>query len=124
MIRINNKGNFSKTETYLNRVSSIRYEDILKRYGQEGVSALASATPKDSGKTAQSWSYRITQYDGGAKISWHNSNVSDGIPVAILIQYGHATKDGSYIQGYDFINPAIRPIFDKIAQNLWKEVSR
>lgn len=124
MISIKHKGNFSKTEKSFKNLLSRDYLDILKRYGQEGVNALAAATPVDSGETANSWSYKIQQSKGGVKITWFNSNVVNGVPIAILLQYGHATRNGGYVVGRDYINPAIRPIFDKIATNVWKEVTK
>lgn len=124
MIKVNHKGNFNKIEKYFDRMSNPRYLEILKRYGREGVNALASATPTDSGETANSWTYEIQQTKGGAKIIWSNTNIVNGVPVAILIQYGHATKNGGYVVGRDYINPAMRPIFDKIANEVWKEVTK
>ena len=95
----------------------------LESYGREGVRALSSATPVDSGLTASSWDYNIQWNKNNVRLSWSNSNTTDrGTPIAILIQYGHGTKDGAYVQGRDFINPAIRPIFDKIADSVWQEV--
>jgi hypothetical protein len=123
MIVFKHKGNFNNTERFLQRAKSIDYLSILKKYGQEGVNALSMATPTDSGLTASSWSYEIESRNGIFIITWNNSNVVDGVPVAILIQYGHATRGGGYVQGYDYINPAIRPIFEKIASESWKEVS-
>jgi len=96
---------------------------MLSKYAEEGKAALASATPTDSGETASSWDYIITIKSGRAKITWTNSNDANGIPVAVLIQYGHATRNGGYVQGRDYINPAIKPIFDKIANELWKGVT-
>lgn len=96
---------------------------MLQKYGREGVRALSSATPIDSGKTANSWDYEIKQYQGGARISWTNSNVVDGVPIAIILQYGHGTRNGGYVQGRDYINPAIQPIFDKLAKDVWEEVT-
>lgn len=108
-------------------MSESEYLRILERYGQEGVNALRDATPIDSGNTANSWSYEVRRWknarSSGATISWVNSNVVDGVPIAILLQYGHATSSGSWVQGRDYINPALQPIFDKIANDVWKEVS-
>lgn len=127
MIRIKQKGNFKNTEKFLSKVSEAQYLDILHRYGQEGVSALSQATPIDSGNTANSWSYEVRRWKGskssGATISWTNSNIVDGVPIAILLQYGHATANGSFVQGRDYINPALQSIFDKIANDVWKEVT-
>ena len=95
----------------------------LNQYGRRGVDALSAATPIDSGKTASSWNYEIHRSKDLVEIVWTNSNVNDGAPIVILLQYGHATGNGGYVQGYDFINPAIRPIFDEIEKDLWKEVT-
>lgn len=123
MITFTHKGNFNKTDNFFKRALAYDYIRILERYAQEGVSALASATPTDSGETANSWDYKIIRYPGGVKISWLNTHVVDGVPIAIVIQYGHGTRNGGYVQGRDYINPALRPIFDKISKELWKEVT-
>lgn len=122
MITFRTKGSFRKTKKMLEHAYSCDFHDILTRYGEEGVAALFMATPEDSGETARSWGYEITQEHGRARIVWTNSNMNQGIPIAILIQYGHATRNGSWVEGRDFINPAIQPIFDKIAEKAWKEV--
>jgi hypothetical protein len=124
MININHKGNFNKTEKFFKETISSDYTRILEKYAKEGVNALASATPVDSGETAKSWGYIIKHYKGRVSITWTNSNVVDGVPIAILIQYGHATRSGGYIQGLDYIKPALRPLFDKIADDVWREVSK
>jgi hypothetical protein len=121
LIRFKHSGSFDNTEKFLKR--KIDYRNILARYGNEGVVALRSNTPQDSGLTADSWNYEVLVRRNGYSITWTNSNLVDGIPVAILIQYGHGTRNGTFVQGRDFINPAMRPIFDRIAENLWKEVS-
>ena len=95
----------------------------LDKYGKEGVAALSAATPIDTGKTANSWSYKINRQNGSVSIDFYNSNFSNGVPIAIILQYGHATNNGGWVQGRDYINPAIQPIFDKIAKNAWKEVT-
>ena len=123
MISFVHKGNFNKTENFLTNAERRNYFRILERYAKEGVAALASATPVDSGETAKSWSYEIRQHSGGAKIMWKNSNFVNGVPIAIIIQYGHATRNGGYVQGRDYINPAIQPIFDKLAKEVWREVT-
>lgn len=123
MITISGKGNFNNTEKFFKGVITSNHVRILEKYGAIGVSALMSATPKDSSLTANSWDYEIRHYAGGASIIWTNTNIVDGVPVVILLQYGHATKDGGYVQGRDFINPALRPIFDNIAEELWREVT-
>lgn len=124
MIRVNHKGDFADTTRFLTRLKrGIKLGD-LNKYGEEGVAALASATPVDSGLTAQSWYYRIDKKDGVISITFLNSNVQNGVPIAIILHYGHATNNGGWVQGKDYINPAIQPIFDKIANNAWKEVTK
>ena len=123
MIKITHQGNFKNTEKFFNRTLKHNWIDILKRYGQEGVNALSSATPKDSSETANSWNYIITSSKNEINISWTNSHVIDSVPIAIILQYGHGTRNGGYVQGRDYINPAIRPIFDKISNDIWKEVT-
>lgn len=123
MITFKHSGNFNNTERFFSKAGKLQLKDILSRYGNIGISALASATPIDSGVTAGSWGYRVSVTRKGLRIIWTNSSINDGVPIVILLQYGHATRGGSYVQGRDFINPAIRPIFDQIAENLWKEVT-
>lgn len=123
MIRITSKGDYEKTRAYLKRLTSQTPFSNLERYGEAGVIALAQATPRDSGLTAGSWRYRIVKSKKRPGIVWYNTNVVNGVPVAILIQYGHATGTGGYVQGRDFINPAMRPVFDKIVAGFWKEVT-
>ena len=122
MVIVKQKGDFSKTEKFLNSISKKLYYRNLQKYAEQGVAALASATPIDSGTTANSWDYEIRQTKNSVSIYWTNSNVNKGVPIAIIIQYGHGTRNGGYVQGRDYINPAMRPIFDKIAENVWKEV--
>ena len=97
-------------------------DDLLDQYGKEGVEALARATPKDTGKTAASWNYAVHKSDGRITITWSNSNIVDGVPIAVILQYGHGTRNGGYVEGVDYINPAMRPIFERIAQRAWGEV--
>lgn len=124
MIGFRVKGDFSKSNRYLERLKgAIKLSDFDK-YGKEGVAALASATPVDSGTTANSWSYEITREKESIAITFHNSNVNEGVPIAIILQYGHGTGTGGWVEGRDYINPAIQPIFDKIAENAWKEVTK
>ena len=123
MITFTQKGDFRNTERFLDRGQRFNAQRILERYAYEGVSALSMSTPVDTGLTAASWSYTITVGRSRCAITWNNSNYENGSPVAILIQYGHGTKNGAYVQGIDYINPAIRPILDKIAQSLYEEVS-
>ena len=118
------KGDFSKLTSYLERVREAAKIGTLDRYGREGVAALKSATPVDSGKTADSWYYEITRTSGSVSIVFNNSNINDGVPIAIILQMGHGTGTGGWVQGRDYINPAIQPVFDKIANDAWKEVSK
>lgn len=124
MITFKHKGNFNGIEGLLKNGMSSNYMSILEKYGREGVLALASATPIDTGNTANSWGYEIRKDSRGATIFWTNSNVVDGTPIAIIIQYGHGTNNGGYVQGYDYINPALQSIFDKIAEEAWREVTK
>ena len=116
-------GSFSNTERFLNRIRHKDYLNALDDFGRQGVQALRNATPVDSGKTAESWNYEINQTKGMTEIVWTNSNVNDGVPIAVILQYGHGTGTGGYVQGRDYINPALRPIFDKIAEKAWKAVT-
>lgn len=116
------KGNFKNTEAFLKRASKFNIDAILDRYGKEGVSALSAATPKDTGETANSWYYKVNKGKDIITITWSNSHIVDGVPIAIILQYGHATRNGGYVEGRDYINPAIRPIFDRIANRAWEEV--
>lgn len=123
MVTLTSKGSFKKSKTYFGKLlEKSRLPRLLEHYGEEGVKALSEATPVDSGKTANSWYYTVTRNENSAKIVWSNSNVSDGIPVAILIQYGHQAN-GVYVEGRDFINPAMAPILDEISKKLWEEVA-
>jgi len=124
MIVIKQSGSFKHTERFLTRASRLNIRNVLDRYGREGVNALAMATPVDSGLTASSWGYEVHVSRNTYSITWTNSNVVNGVPIAIVLQYGHTTKNGGYVQGRDYINPAIRPIFDKIANEVWKEVTQ
>lgn len=122
MITFSHKGNFDKMERFLNGYGKLNFKRLLESFGQEGVNALSAATPVDTGLTASSWRYEVTISTGSFSISWLNTNVQNGVPIAIILQYGHGTGTGGYVQGRDYINPAIRPIFDKIADEVWKEV--
>nr|DAP82049.1 MAG TPA: type I neck protein [Caudoviricetes sp.] len=123
MITFRQKGDFSKLTRFLEKAKeSVRLGD-LDKYGREGVAALASATPVESGLTANSWYYEIERKKGSASITFYNSNVQNGISIAIILQYGHGTGTGGWVQGRDYINPAIQPIFDKIANDAWREVT-
>ena len=124
MISFRQKGDFSKLTSFLERAKeSVKIGD-LDKYGREGVAALSSATPIDSGKTANSWSYGITNKNGSVTISFNNSNIQNGVPIAIILQYGHGTKNGGWVQGRDYINPAIQPVFDEIVDKAWREVTK
>lgn len=124
MFEVQPSGSFDRTEKFLRRMSSVDILSILNLAGQRGVQALSNATPVDTGLTSQSWNFKVEQRFGSYSITWTNSNVDEnGQPVAILLQYGHATGTGGYVQGIDFINPAIRPIFDQIAADVWKVVT-
>lgn len=123
MIRFRQKGDFSKLEKVLKSSIGRDYRRVLERYGEEGVAALIAATPKDSGKTAYSWSYEIKETKDSLSVVWKNTNIVEGINIAIILQYGHATRNGGYVQGIDYVNPALKPIFDKMADAAWKEVT-
>lgn len=124
MIKFRHRGDLSKTSRYLKRVSKSTYLNVLDKYAREGVAALASATPVESGRTASSWYYEISIESGSATITFHNSNIQNGVPIAIILQYGHGTGTGGWVEGRDYINPAIQPIFDKIANDAWREVTK
>ena len=124
MIKFRQKGDFSKTYRYLEKAKkAVRLED-LDKYGREGVAALASATPVESGLTANSWYYEIEKGKETVTISFCNSNIQNGVPIAVILQYGHGTRNGGFVQGRDYINPAIQPVFDRIANDAWKEVTK
>lgn len=124
MIGFRQKGDFSKTVKYLQKLKNANIIRILERYGQEGVAALASATPVDTGLTASSWYYKVEVNNTSASLIFCNSNVVKGIPIAIILQYGHGTGTGGWVEGRDYINPAIQPIFDKIVEQAWGEVTK
>lgn len=122
MIIIKHRGNFNNTEKFFKGVKKMKLKTVLNLYGQQGVIALAAATPQDTGLTSQSWDYNIQITSSGYQINWTNSNVVNGVPIAIILQYGHGTRRGGYVQGRDYINPAIRPVMDRLAESLWREV--
>ena len=124
MISISQKGDFSKLTGFLERMKNVIKIGDLDKYGREGVAAPSAATPKESGLTANSWYYEIENKNGVATISFNNSNIQNGVPIAIILQYGHGTGTGGWVEGRDYINPAIRPIFDEIAENAWREVTK
>lgn len=123
MISFEASGSFDKTESFLSRMLKGDIYRTLDKWGQVGVNALAASTPRDSGATAASWSYQVRRTRGSYEIAWTNSNRAGGAPVAILLQYGHGTGTGGYVQGRDYINPAMKPIFDRIANEVWKAVT-
>jgi hypothetical protein len=123
LFSLQSKGSFNKTRARLNKLSRLDVTAALERSGQEGVDALASATPIDSGETAGGWGYEVRRESDRVTIIWTNRHVVDGSPIAILLQYGHGTGTGGYVQGRDFINPAIRPVFDKIREDIRKVVT-
>ena len=124
MINIRQKGDFKNLSSFLEKTKEKLNLGLLDKYGREGVAALQAATPKDTGKTSESWYYKIKRKNGSVSLTFHNSNQNKGVPIAIILQYGHATGNGGYVEGVDYINPALRPIFDKIAEEAWKEVKK
>lgn len=124
VIEMRQSGDFKKSLTFLTHLRTRNIRPILEKYGQKGVEALAEATPKATGKTAASWSYEIKMEKTGAVLSWNNANIVDGVPIAVILQYGHGTRNGGYVQGVDYINPAMKPVFDAIRDELWKEVTK
>jgi hypothetical protein len=124
MIKVSHKGDFVNTTRFFERAKKGVRIDSLNKYGREGVAALASATPVDTGLTASSWYYKIENKNGVVKMSFCNSNIQNGIPIAIILQYGHGTRNGGWVEGRDYINPAIQPIFDEIVKNAWREVTK
>lgn len=124
LIKVTVKGNYNKTLKYLNRLKDLDLTRILTKYGKMGVSALSAATPKDDGSTAASWGYEITNENGCATIYWTNTDQNDGVYIAVILYYGHGTGTGGYVEGRDYITPAIRPVFDQIADAAWKEVTK
>lgn len=122
VISVRNTGNFQKTDRFLSGLIGAHYMRKLKKYGERGVAALRDATPKDSGKTAESWSYEIEQIPGRTAIYWKNSHIENGVNIAVILQYGHGTRTGGFVEGTDYIRPAIRPIFEEMANEVWREV--
>lgn len=123
MISFRHKGDFSKADRYLEKLRESVKLGVLNKYGRAGVAALSSATPVDTGLTANSWFYEIEHSSGSDKIVFNNSNIQNGVPIAIILQYGHGTGTGGWVQGRDYINPAIQPIFDQMTKEVWKEVT-
>lgn len=124
MINFRQTGDWSKTTNFMKRLKQRKYLSSLDKYGQRGVDALSSATPVDTGKTANSWSYEIRNNDKKVSIVFKNSNIVNGVPIAIILQYGHGTRNGGWVEGRDYINPAIQPIFDKLVKEAWGEVTK
>ena len=124
MIVIKQKGDFSKTTRFLKASTRAINTKLLDKYGQKGVNALSSATPVDTGKTANSWYYKVESKDNIASITFYNSNIQNGVPIAIILQYGHGTRNGGWVEGRDYINPAIQPIFDELKERAWREVTK
>ena len=122
MVTFTQKGDFSKLDSYFNRIKTFFKTSDLDKYGEQGVQALSSATPYDTGNTAGSWYYKINRDAGSLSLEFCNSNVNKGVPIAIILQYGHGTGTGGWVEGRDYINPTIQPIFDEILNNMWKEV--
>lgn len=124
MITFRHKGDFHKTEKFLKKSFGRDYQKILEKYGEIGVERLAEFTPVDSGETAASWYYKIERNSSSSiSITWYNSNVNKGVNIAIILQYGHATRNGGWVEGLDYVNPALKPIFDSMAEAAWKEVT-
>jgi len=124
MISFKQKGDFSKLSRFFERAKEVVHMGNLDKYGRAGVAALSAATPKDSGETASSWEYAIKRTKTTVSIVFNNTNIQNGVPIAIILQYGHATNNGGYVEGVDYINPAIKPIFERIANDAWKEVTQ
>lgn len=123
MIKFHQNGDFKKTEDFFKKIGTGDYLKGLKNFGEAGVKALRDATPKDTGKTSESWSYSITTGKKGVSLTWNNSNINEGVNIAIIIQYGHGMPSGYYVQGVDYINPALKPLFDLIGKRVWEEVT-
>ncbi len=124
MITFTQKGDFKNSRAFMKALKDADFLDALDKYGQQGVEALRRATPKDTGATADAWDYTIKRTSNSVSIQWTNSNAPYGVPVAILIQYGHGTRNGGYVEGIDYINPALKPIFEEISEGAWREVTR
>ena len=123
MISFRQRGDFSRTTNFLKKAEKVSLMSTLDKYGRRGVAALSSATPIETGKTANSWYYEIVKSNGSIALRFNNSNIQNGVPIAIILQLGHGTRNGCWVEGRDYINPAIQPIFDEISTDLWKEVT-
>ena len=124
MISFRHKGDFSKTRRFLSKAKDAPPIELFDKYGKEGVAALASATPVDSGQTANSWFYEIEHSAGSTTIRFNNSHINKGVPIAIILQYGHGTGTGGWVEGRDYINPAVKPVFDRLVSEAWREVTK
>lgn len=124
MITVRQRGDFKNLTSFLERSKEVFNLGILDKYGRQGVASLQASTPKDTGKTAESWYYKINRNNGTVSLSFHNSNENKGVPIAIILQYGHATGNGGYVEGIDYINPALKPVFQKLADEAWKEAKK
>ena len=124
MITFHQKGDFSRVNRFFEKLLNVVKLGELDKYGRQGVEALAAATPRDTGKTAESWEYEIVRGKESVSIRWYNTNINNGVNIAVILQYGHGTKNGGYVKGRDYINPAIQPLFDEIAETAWKEITR
>lgn len=124
MIKVGQRGGFTNLENFFKRAPRVNYDHILHKYGAMGVDALRAATPVDTSKTANAWSYKINKTKNKTRIEWHNDSVAGSVPVVILLQYGHANSNGTFVQGRDFVNPALKDIFDRLADEVWKEVNK
>lgn len=122
MISFKHKGDFSNTTKYFKKTKNVIKNISFDKYGEAGVEALKSATPYDTGLTASSWYYKVSKNNERVRIGFYNSNIKNGVPIAIILQYGHATRGGGYVEGKDYINPAVKDVFDEILNNAWKEV--
>ena len=122
IIEVTHKGNFKNTENFLQKAKNFTIDAVLDKYGQEGVNALSAATPVDTGKTAASWQYKIDKEPNQVAIRWYNTNINKGVNIAVILQYGHGTGTGGWVEGRDYINPAMRPIFDKLANDAWESL--
>jgi hypothetical protein len=123
-ISIELQGDFRKTTNFFQRCLSIAKLSVLDKYGRKGVEALSDNTPVDTGLASRSWRYEVVRNPGEVSIIWHNDDIENGYNVAVLVQYGHATKNGGWVEGVDYINPALKPVFEAIANDVFKEVNR
>lgn len=124
MITFKIKGDYKRVERYFKRLTQKKYLQILDKYGKQGVEALAAATPKDTGRTAESWRYEIETGPNSSSIIFVNDNINKYVNIAVILQYGHATRNGGWVEGRDYINPAVQPLFDDMVEKAWEEVIR